>query len=211
MSRRNEKKKAEMKNDIRKTVKKDRLKVNVKKRKIINFILTISIIAVLALVAKIIISNTKVSVKDEDVIQYNYFLLEENGQNGIIDKTGKIILKPQYDYIQIPNPSQPIFICFYDYQSDTNTYKTKVINDKAETLYGEYNNVKAISRNNTTRQYLYQNNVLTYEDNQKYGLITIDGKKIINAEFDSIETLEYKDGLLEISKNGKKRYYKIKW
>ena len=73
--------------------------------------LVIVALSLIGLFTALIIISRKVNVKDEDVIKYNYFLMEENGKNGIIDRSGNIIVNPEYDYIQIPNPEKPIFIC----------------------------------------------------------------------------------------------------
>ena len=43
-------------------------------------------------------------------INRNYFLVYEN-KYGVINKEGKIVVEPQYDMIQIPNPEEPVFIC----------------------------------------------------------------------------------------------------
>ena len=202
MSKKNERIKAEMTNDIRRTVKQDKIKIQIQKRRLMKIFFVIVALSLIGLFTALIIISRKVNVKDEDVIRYNYFLMEENGKNGIIDRSGNIVVNPEYDYIQIPNPEKPIFICFSDYNLETDDYTSKIINDKGEVLYSDYRNVRAISRNNTSRKYLYQNNILTYKINDKYGIITIDGQKVTDAEYDSIETMEYKDGLLTVSKNG---------
>lgn len=202
MGKNNEKIKAEMSNDIRKTVKQDRIKIQIRKRKLIKGILIILGLTLIGLLIAFIISSRKVKVKDEDVSEYNYFLVESEGKIGIIDKNGNLIINTEYDYIQLPNPEKPIFICFFDYNEELDEYNSKVINDRGETLYTDYNNISAIPRNNTSRQYLYQNNILTYKNGDKYGIITIDGEKVTNAEYDSIETLEYKDGILVVKKDG---------
>ena len=44
---------------------------------------------------------------------------------------------------------------------------------------------------------------MKYQDGEKYGLVSIDGKEITSAIYDSIETLEYKDGVLRVQKDGK--------
>ena len=44
----------------------------------------------------------------------------------VVDSEGNIVIKPQYYSVHIPNPSKPIFVCYYNYNSDTD-YKTKVI------------------------------------------------------------------------------------
>lgn len=201
MRKNNEKIKAEIENDIRKTAKQDKIKFQIRKRKITKAVITIMAIILIGLLINIIVMSRKIKIRDEDVAIYNYFLIEKEEKNGIIDKDGNVLINPEYDYIQIPNPEKPVFICFYDYNEETGEYSSKVVNEIGDQIYTDYNNINAIPRNNTSKKYLYQNNILTYKENDKYGIISIDGKKITNAEYDSIETLEYKDGVLIVKKD----------
>ena len=41
------------------------------------------------------------------------------------------------------------------------------------------------------------------------GIVTLEGKKVTNAIYDTIETLEYKDDILKVSKDGKFGLIKI--
>ena len=202
MSKKNEKMKAEMKNDIRRTVKQDKIRVQIHKKRLIKTAIVLSVIAFIAALVVFIIMQRKVKVKDEDVNIYNYFLYEENGLNGVINKDGKVVINATYEYIQIPNPEKPIFICFYDYNDEIGDYQTKVINDKEEALFTQFSNVRAIPRNDTSKSYLFQNNILTYEEQGKRGIVTIDERKVTAPIYDSVETLEHKDGILRISKDG---------
>lgn len=209
MGKKNEKIKAERENDIRQTAKQQKLRIQIRKKKIIKFFLIILAIILIASLAWIIKIKTKVQVKDNDVGKYNFFLMKENEKYGVINLSGSVVIKPEYDYIQIPNPEKPIFICLYNYNESNNEYESKVINDKGETLLDEYKEVRAIPRNNTSKKYIYQNNILTYKEGNKYGIITLDGRKVTSAEYDSIETMEYKDGFLKVSKDDKNGLIKL--
>ncbi len=190
--------------DLRKTV---RNKGNASKAKKINKKLIFSIILVIAIIigiimiVKVIQDNKK--IEQENIKEFNYFITTVNEKSGIIDKTGKLIIEPQYDYIQIPNPEKPMFICLYDYNTDTREYNSKVLNDQGKEILSKYNKIQAIPSNNTSINYFYQTNILKYKDNDKYGLITLDGKQITKPIYDSIETLEYKDGILKVKQDGK--------
>ena len=50
---------------------------------------------------------------------------------------------------------------------------------------------------------------MTYKENGKYGIVTIDERKVTSSIYDSIETLEHKDGVLKISKNGDEGLIKL--
>ena len=203
MSKKNEKIKAEMHNDIRKTVKQDKIKIQIRKKKIIKTVGILAVLILLALLITFIVLSRKIKVKDEDVLNYNYFLTEEEGRYGVIDKKGNIVIKPEYDYIQIPDPERSVFICLFNYDENSNDYSSKVINENGEEILTNYENVRAIPRNNTTRKYLYQNKILSYQNNGKYGLINLNGEKITSAVYSLIETLDYKDGALKVCKNDK--------
>ena len=91
--------------DLRKTVKNGKNKrKKANKKALTRLLLLIVVIVVIVMVAKNISKNKK--IKLEEVTEYNYFstLIGENA--GVIDKTGKTVIEPQYDSVQIPNPSK---------------------------------------------------------------------------------------------------------
>lgn len=189
--------------DLRKTLrdnpnKRQGNRINVKSI-IIGLIIIIAIVAIIIA----IYSNIGKKVSIEEVTEYDYFITSIDGKSGVIDKQGNILINPEYDYIQIPNPSKPIFICLYDYNSDTRDYSSKVLNEKGEEIYTSYNSIQAIPNNNTSIQNSYQTGILKYKQDGKYGLLNINGRKITDAIYDSIDTLEYKDEILKVSQGDK--------
>ena len=82
----------------------DDLRKTANKKALTRLLLLIVVIVVIVMVAKNISKNKK--IKLEEVTEYNYFstLIGENA--GVIDKTGKTVIEPQYDSVQIPNPSK---------------------------------------------------------------------------------------------------------
>ena len=189
--------------DLRKTLRNGnttrKKKSNVKK--LTALVILIAIIIGIILIVNNIQKNNKISV--EEVTNYNYFITSINGKSGVINKEGNTIIEPQYDYIQIPNPSKPIFICLFDYDTETKEYNSKVLNEKGQEILTKYEKVQAIPNNNTSTSNYYQTSILEYKENDKYGIISLNGKKITSAIYESIETLEYKDGILKIQKDGK--------
>ena len=190
--------------DLRKT-----LKYNPDKRKktknnsgLLNIIALIAIIVAISIAVVNNINNGK-KISQEDVKEYNYFITTINGKSGVIDKTGKIIINPEYDYIQIPNPSKPIFIALFDYNKDTQEYNSKVLNEKGKEILTSYKNVQAIPNNNTSSTNSYLTSILKYKQDDKYGIITIDGKTVTKPVYESIEVLEYKDEVLKVKQNDK--------
>lgn len=186
--------------DIRKTVKNN---PKGKKQTVNKKILLILVLVVLIIVGIFIINkNKKIAISNTNIENYDYFVISSDGKFGVIDKSGNIVINPEYQSIQIPNPEKDVFICLYDYDNEKAKYSSKVLNKDSKEILGNYENVQAITNNNTSISNSYQSAILKYESNNKLGLITIDGKKITDAEYDSIETLEYKDNILKISKNG---------
>ena len=188
--------------DLRKSVKNSKKKGNKRNfKQVIKMLLLIVILIIVAIVINNLIKNKKIT--QEEITEYNYFITSINGKSGVIDKTGKTIIEPQYDYVQIPNPSKPIFVCLYDYSADSKEYTSKVLNGNNKEILNNYKNVQAIPNNNTSINNSYQTQILRYKENDKYGVVSINGKKITPAIYESIETLEYKDGILKVEKDGK--------
>lgn len=187
--------------DLRKSVKNKKSKNRKNPKKIVKLILlTILLLAIIITITNLV-KNKKVEYKE--VTEYNYFITSINGKSGVIDKTGKTIIEAQYDYIQIPNPSKPVFVCLYGENEENKEYSSKVLNENNKEIFGKYKNVQAIPNNNTSINNSYQTQILRYKEDDKYGLININGNKITPAIYESIETLEYKDEILKIKKDGK--------
>lgn len=196
------KRKIENPDDLRKSVKSKGKKRS--KRSLLKIVRLLILVAIIAIaISGIVKLITKRKISLEEVSEYNYFCTSIEGKFGVIDKNGQNIVDAQYDYIQIPNPAKPIFICLYDYNAEDKDYTSMVINENKKEIFTKYKNVQAIPNNNTSIKNSYQTKILRYKDNNKYGLIDINGNKITSAIYDSIETLEYKDGILRIQENGK--------
>ena len=77
-------------------------------------ILLILIICVVLVGITILIVNAVINAnKDytlEKIIDRNYFTLYKNGKVGIINTSGEIIINPEYNNIQITNPTKDVFI-----------------------------------------------------------------------------------------------------
>ena len=96
--------------DLRKTVKNGKNKrKKANKKALFRLLFLILAVIIIVVVAKNISKNKKIKLKE--VTEYNYLSTLIGEKAGVIDKTGKTIIEPQYDSIQIPNPSKAIFIC----------------------------------------------------------------------------------------------------
>ena len=183
-------------------------KKNIKKWIILAAILLI-LIAIGTMTTMYII-NSDISYEIEEITQFNFFKLYENKKYGVIDRSGNIIIEPTYDAINIPNPSKGLFICYYDYNEENDIYKTKVLNDKNEQIYTQYEEILPFIFKESTSEVPFEKSVLQYKENGKYGLIGFDGKKITQAKYDSIESLLYKEGCLLVKENEKYGLINIK-
>ena len=182
--------------DLRKSVRNSKNKKSKGVWKKIILILFVCILIVAATLTVVtLLKNKRVSL--QEVTEYNYFITSINGKSGVIDRKGNKIIDEQYQYIQIPNPQKPVFVCY----EEDNT--SKVLNENNKEILNKYKNVQAISNNNTSINNTYQTQILRYNADGKYGLISITGNEITPAIYDSIETLEYKDGILKVKKDGK--------
>ena len=132
----------------------------------------------------------------------NYFAVYSNGKWGIIDTNGDIIIEPQYEEMPVvPNNSQAIFICTYDVDYENETYKTKVINDKNETIIDGYDNVRFIDYIDKDGNLVFIQNLLIVEKDKKLGLIDLKNKNLLNIEYDEISILDGVENSLIIKKD----------
>lgn len=87
--------------------------------------------------------------------------------------------------IAIPNKNKDVFICYYDVDYENETYNTKVLNAEGKEILKEYNKVEPIENYNGSKSW-YESEILKYEVNGKYGLINLEGKKILDEEYENI-------------------------
>ena len=172
-------------------------------------ILALLVIALVGICLWMVMTDKSYEV--EEVGEHQYFKLYQQEQYGIIDRNGNIIIEPQYDMIQIPNPSKAIFICYSNYQSGKEDYQTMVVNDKKEVLFSKYEQVTALAfKDASVDEVPFEKSVLRYKQNGKYGIIDFTGKELTKPIYDSIESLSYKEGCLVVEQEGKYGVINIK-
>ena len=177
-------------------------KLNIKK--VIAVILTFAIIIGL-IVGIVQILNADKNAVDGKNIELNYFTMYSDGNWGVINSSGEVILKPvNEEMVLIPNKAKAVFICTYDVNYKDGTYKTKAVNAQNEQLFTDYNNVYAIQNHNTENNSVwFEENTLKVQKDGKYGLINLDGKELLPCEYDSITTIVGVKNSLIIKKDGK--------
>lgn len=132
-----------------------------------------------------------------------YSVIEENGKYGVKNQEDKIIVKPQYEQVVIPNEHRGIFIC------DNDGEKTVVYNEKGSEIFKEYEAVEPIKLSNLLEE-KYEKNAIIYQKNGKYGLLSITGKVILDARYEQIFSLGYKENEVIVKDNNKYKIYDVK-
>ncbi len=158
-------------------------------------IIAIIAIIVIIIIVGIIIINTKkdkvVEIKNKE--PYDYFILYSADENvGVIDKSGNVLIQPKYTDIYIPNQSKDVFFCYKD-----NEYS--ILNGKGKDIFTDFSSVLPITISDGTLE--MEKEVLSYEENGKYGLVDYSGKKITEAIYDSVASLSNKPGCIEVKKD----------
>ena len=162
----------------------------------LKIVIAIVIILLVILVGVIIFKvNNKKPVEIIAQDPYEYFLMYTTDEAvGVIDKTGKEIIKPIYTCIYIPNQSKDVFICF----TDDENYQ--ILDSKGKDLFANYESVYPIVISDTTLE--MEKNVLSYEKDGKYGLIDYTGKELTKPIYDSVSSLTNKPGCISVKKDG---------
>ena len=158
---------------------------------------------IIALIIGIVLKQNMVSneYKLEKIEKFSYFKLYENKKYGVIDDKGSILIEPIYDAVNIPNPTKGVFVCYTN--NGTDEYITKILNEKNQEILTEYEQVLSIACDQSTSNIPFEKSVLKYRENGKYGIIDFTGKKITNADYDAIESLEYREGCLKVKQDDK--------
>ncbi len=176
------------------------------KNKKVLILIIIAIIAIISILGYSIIKkvnkeNRKYEI--EEISEYKYFVVREDGKYGIIDTKGSKIIDTKYQDVKIPNPEKAVFIC---YEEET----TKVLNERNEEIFTEYKDIEPLRLKNISTDLVYEKSILKYSEDGKYGIIDFNGKRITKAIYEEIDTLQYKEGELLVKEKGKYGIINIK-
>ena len=162
------------------------------------------IIAIAVLIMFIFIIRNVFKQREKVTKNYQYFALYAQNKWGVMNQDGEEVITPSYqEMIIIPDEEKEVFICTYDVDDQTGTYKTKVINSKNEEIFTEYDQVEAIDNMDKNNNLWYEKNVLKVSKNGKYGLIDFNGKELLPIEYDEITTLDGMENSVLVKKDGK--------
>ena len=180
------------------------------KKKIIGIIVLVILIIAITVTIIIVRNNAKKEMKNYEIEEisekeYKYFILYVNSKYGVMDASGNTVIEPQYDKVVIPNSKKAVFIC-----SNEGEQKNKVFNENGEEIFNVYDNIEAIELDGLITALPYEKNVLKFKVNDQYGLIDLDGNRIIKATYEEIKGLKYKEGELLAKLDGKYGVINIK-
>lgn len=162
------------------------------------------IIAIAVIIMFVFIIKNVLKEREEITKDYEYFALYSQNKWGIINQEGEVVIQPSYEeMIVIPYKTKDVFICIYNVNEETGTYQTKAINSKDETILTGYEQIEALDNIDKNSNVWYEENVLRIKKNGKYGLIDLNGKELLPAEYDEITVLEGIENSLIIKKDGK--------
>jgi len=153
-------------------------------------IIAISVIIVISLIISIYIPN-KEKIEETENTSITYNIIEKNGKFGVT-RNEEIIIEPQYDEIIIPNQHREVFLC-------TEGQDKKIKNASNKEIFQEYENVNAIPVHDSE----YEKNILIYQEYDKYGLLSITGKKITEAKYEEIFSSGYRESEVVVKENEK--------
>lgn len=179
-------------------------------KKIVIILLSIAIVVGAAFGIFKWMDYAKKNYELETITEFDYYTLVKEGKTGVIDKQGNVIIEPEYNAIKIPNPQKPVFICIYNYNENSGTYQTKVLNEKKEEIFTDYEEVNVISLKEIVSEVPYEKSVLKYKKDGKYGLINFEGKVITKPIYEEIDNMPYKEGELKVKKDEKYGVINIK-
>lgn len=77
-------------------------------------------------------------------ISKRYFSAFKDEKWGVIDSQGNTVIDPVYqEMIVIPDEKTDVFLCTYDVDYNTGTYKTKALNSKNDEILTGYDTIEA--------------------------------------------------------------------
>lgn len=161
--------------------------------KLVAIIVTLLVI-IIAIILIMNLNKDK-SVQTPEKVPYEYFTVSNSdGKVGVIDKQGKSILAIEYEHVYIPNQSKDVFICFKD------EVNYSILNSKGKDLFSNYETVFPIVISEYSLE--MEKNVLSYEEEGKYGLIDYNGNKLTPAVYEEVSSLKNKPGCIQVKKDG---------
>ena len=155
------------------------------KKKVVATILVFVVIIMMVISLKKLLTPSEKKTKEVSSLT-TYVSIYEDDKWGVIDNKGNIVVDTNYEeMIIVPDKNKGIFICTYDIDYNNETYKTKVIDEKGNEIFTDYQNIEPIENTDGVNVW-YESNSLRYQKDGKYGLIDFSGKQLVKPEYDNI-------------------------
>jgi len=168
-------------------------------QKVFAVLIAIAVVIMFIFIIKNVLKEREKVTKD-----YEYFALYAQNKWGVINQDGEEVIIPSYqEMIVIPNKEKDVFICTYNINEQTGTYQTKAINSKNEEILTGYDQIEVLQNIDENDNVWYEENILRTKKANKYGLIDLNGKELLPAEYDEITVLEGIKNSILIKKDGK--------
>lgn len=168
-----------------------------------------AVILIFVLIIAIVFGTKKMLDKDSKSIagkieNVYYYTIYDNGKWGVINSYGEEVVKAENDeMIIIPDYTKDVFICTYDVDYSSGSYKTKIINAKGKEIIKDYNRIEAIANYDKKQNLWYEENVFRVEQDGKYGLVSDTGKRLLECKYNNINSLKGVKNSLLIEQDGK--------
>lgn len=173
----------------------------------LNMKKVIAVILVILVLIFFFIAVKKLMTKDDttNIQTTEYYAVFTDGKWGVIDNKAKTVVEPTYDeMIVVPNHTKDVFICFENTDYEKDSYTTKILNAKNKEIFKQYTEVTAIENHDKNNNLWYAENTLRYKDSHnKYGLLDMNGKVLLEADYDEITALPGTKKAILVKKDGK--------
>ena len=171
----------------------------------LNYLKVFAVIIAMAVVVMFVYILKDVLAQQKQFNQgYEYFSLYTTNKWGVINQNGEEVIAPSYrEMIIIPNKSKDVFLCMYNINENNETYQTKAINSKNEQIFMKYQQIEALENIDKNGNVWYEENVLKVRNNNKYGLIDLNGREILPCEYEDITVLKGIANSFIIKRNNK--------
>lgn len=174
-------------------------KLNLKK--VFGTIIVLAVIVIIIVTINNILNKEVEKISNEKIY---YFPAYVDGKWGVINNKGEIVIDTTYkEMISVPNSEKAVFVCINDVNEQTGEYTTKVVNEKKESLFTQYDKVEAIENYDSKQNIWFEKNLLRVMKNGKYGLIDLDGNRVLDTEYDEITSLKSVEENLIAKKDNK--------
>lgn len=170
-------------------------------KKVFAVIIAIVVVVMFVIIVKNLIEKGK---NHKNTIPVEYYALYQDKKWGVINTLDEIVIEPMYqEMITVLDKEKDVFLCTYDINEENGEYKTKVVNKENQEIFTNYEEIEALDNYNQSGNAWYEENILKVKKDGKYGLIDINGKQILEPQYDSIETLKGPKNSIIIEKDGK--------